>query len=116
MLFWFNNNRLFTLATERPRAILPVFSTLESLAERRGTIPLPPDGILCRIEVWMDEEGRLRYATVGGGLRDLTLDHSSLEVLWDTDPGFCREWTTGLAQLQKDFEQAGATPHAGHGE
>jgi hypothetical protein len=112
MLFWFNNNRLFTLTTERPRAILPVFSTQESLAERSGTIPLPRDGVLCRIEVWMDEEGKLRHATAGGGLRDMTLDHSSLEVLWDSDPSFEREWTKGLAHLQKDIEKAGATRHA----
>jgi hypothetical protein len=102
MLVWLNNSQLFTLDTDRPRAILPVFSTLESLAKRGGTIPLPPYGILCRMEVWMDEEGKLRHATAGGGLRDLTLDHSSVEVFWDTDPSFEREWTKGLAQLQKD--------------
>jgi len=107
MLFWLNNKRLFTLNTERPKAIVPVFSTQESLVERVGTIPVHPDGILCQVEVWMDEEGKLRHATAGGGLQDLTIDHGSLEVLWDTSPSFDQEWTKGLAQLQKDFENAG---------
>jgi hypothetical protein len=49
----------------------------------------------------MDEEGKLRHATAGGGLRNMKLDHSSVEVFWDTDPSFEREWAKGLAQLQK---------------
>jgi hypothetical protein len=105
MLFWLNNNQLFTLNPESPKGVLPVFSTHESLAERSGKIPVPSDGILCQLEVWMDEEGKLKHATAGGGLRDLTLDHSSLEVLWDTNPSFDREWTKGLAQLHRDFEK-----------
>lgn len=115
MVFWLNNNQLFTLNTESPKGVLPVFSTQESLAERSGKIPMPSDGILCQLEVWMDEEGKLRHATAGGGLQDMRIDHSRLKVLWDTNPSFDREWTKGLAQLQKDFEKAGAIRYARDG-
>lgn len=53
----------------------------------------------------MDVEGRLKNATAGGGLRDMPLDRTSLDIAWDKDPGFDEELASGLARLQPAFAQ-----------
>ncbi len=102
-LCWLQDPRLVTLRTGRSNPVLPMFSTEESLARVTKRIPIPPNEILGRIEIWEDDQGRLKNVTAGGGLHDMNLDRSRLDVVWDTDPGFDAELERGLAQLRQDF-------------
>lgn len=99
ILAW-NGRTLITFARADGTSILPVFTSEPSVDAVCGRIPIPPDGVLVRIEVWADAAGSFKHATAGGGLKDLQLDWSRLRAMWDTEPGFQRELDRGLAQLK----------------
>ncbi|HBL28012.1 MAG TPA: hypothetical protein DD490_14345 [Acidobacteria bacterium] len=95
-----DGRKLFTFGNAGGTSILPVFSSEASLSIVHGRIPIPPDGVLVRFEVWADTAGSLKLATLGGGLRDLQLDWSHLRSMWDTEPEFQQELELGLAQMK----------------
>ncbi|MFY9822813.1 MAG: hypothetical protein WAM82_15630 [Thermoanaerobaculia bacterium] len=105
MLGWMAGGRLLTLRTGRDRDFLPLFTSEESVNARR--LPIPSHGVLIRWEVWADERGGFKLATVGGGLKDLVLDWKRLHVAWDTDPGFEEEFARGVERLREEFRAEG---------
>jgi hypothetical protein len=100
ILVWMNGGTLITFENVDGTSILPVFTSETSLGAVHGRIPIPPDGVLVRFEVWADAAGSFKQATNGGGLKDLQLDWSRLRAMWDTEPEFQRELERGLAQMK----------------
>lgn len=98
ILVW-NGGTLVTFSRADGTSVLPVFTREPSVNAVCGRIPIPPEGILVRMEIWADAAG-FKHATAGGGLKDLQLDWSRLHVIWDTEPGFQRELDRGLAQMK----------------
>jgi len=100
MLVW-HDKRIVTFKIE-DGGVLPIFETEEMLESVKGQVPIPPHGFLASVEVYADAEGALKYATAGGGVTDLALDWSRLRPIWESDPGFSREWAAGVEQLKND--------------
>lgn len=101
ILFWMHTG-LVTLETGGAKRVIPVFSTEQAAAAFAKNVPLSSNDAIATMNVWMDADHKLKYATVSGGVKDLLPDETQLDFGWDTDPGFDKKLLLGLRRLKEE--------------